>query len=248
MRRPLTAGIAGVVLLAAILGFVARAARSDAPERRVYLVGDSLVLQASEYWLPMMEADGWTAREDSFAGTNTCDWFTAMEERRTNFAPSVVAISFGGNDATECMRHRDGSKLSEREFFEKYRDDTRHALEIWGDDVSIYLVAPPAFYDGDNRFAPTYMAFAKQRRNVHFVDGGHLITPRHQWRKTAPCLPEERCTGPVVAGVRHNVIRAADTVHFCPVDNSLDDPCPTYSSGAYRYARNIADAIRRGEQ
>jgi hypothetical protein len=243
----LTAGIAGVVLLAAILGVVAKAGRNDAPERHVYLVGDSLVLQGAKYWLPMMEADGWTAREDSFAGTNTCDWFNEMEAQRDEFRPSVVAISFGGNDATECMHHRDGSKLTEREFFEKYRDDTRRALDIWGDDVSVYLVAPPAMYDGDNRFAPTYMAFADERPNVHFVDGGRYLTPGHQWRKTAPCLPDERCTGPVIDGVRHNVVRSADTVHFCPVDNSVDDPCPAYSSGAYRFARTIADAIRRDQ-
>ena len=86
---------------------------------------------------------------------------------------------------------------------------------------------------------------AAEAPNVEFVDGGALITPERDWSRTAPCLPDEPCTGPEVGGVRHNVIRSADTVHFCPVPNSVSDPCPSYSSGAYRYASTIADAIER---
>ena len=78
------------------------------------------------------------ARQLSYAGTNTCDWFDEMRQQRDEFDPDVVALSFGGNDATECMRHPDGSRLSPAEFRAKYRADTREALAIWGDDTRVY--------------------------------------------------------------------------------------------------------------
>jgi hypothetical protein len=214
----------------------------------VYLVGDSLVLQAADYWVPLMARSGWDARQDSFPGTNTCDWFQQMRKQRDQFRPQVVAIEFGGNDTTRCMHHADGSKLDQTELLAKYRRDTSYALDIWGANVSIYVVAPPAMYDGDNRFPPIYRALAQAHPNVHFVDGGRLLTPHRDWRKTAPCLPGERCTGPIVNGVPSNVIRSADRVHFCPVRNSVENPCPVYSPGAARFARTIAQAITRGER
>jgi hypothetical protein len=244
VRQPLTAAIACVLALAALLGLLTRAARSD-EQRRVYLVGDSLVLQSADYWLERMADDGWIARQASFAGTNTCDWFDDMRKQRDEFKPNVVAMSFGGNDATACMRNPDGSQFEPAQLLRKYRTDTQEALDIFGPDVTIYLIAPPAMYDGDNRFPPIYRELAAAAPNVEFVDGGELITPRRDWRKTAPCLPAEPCTGPEVDGERHNVIRSADTVHFCPVPNTVSEPCPSYSSGAYRYALTIADAIEQ---
>jgi hypothetical protein len=245
VRQPLTAGIAVLVVLAALLGWAATSALSD-QRTRVLLVGDSLVLQAAPYWEPMMAAAGDNARQLSYAGTNTCDWFDEMRQQRDEFDPDVVALSFGGNDATECMRHPDGTRLSPAEFRAKYRADTREALAIWGDDTRVYLVSPPAMFDGDNRFAPTYEAFAAERVNVEFVDGGRLLTPGRDWRRTAPCLADEpECTGPVESGVPTNVVRAPDEVHFCPVPNGAGAACPVYSSGGYRFARTIAEGTAR---
>jgi hypothetical protein len=248
VRRGLVAAIAVLVVLAALVGWAAWSADDADDPVRVLLVGDSLVLQAAPYWDELMAETGAEVRQYSYAGTNTCDWFGQMERQRDEFDPHVVAWSFGGNDATACMRREDGSQFTQPELLAKYRADTRRALDIWDDDVSIYLVSPPAMYDGDNRFAPTYRAFADEEPNVTFVDGGRFITPGRDWRRVGECLPDEaECTGPVVDGVRTNVLRSPDRVHFCPVEIGPSERCPTYSSGAYRFARNIADPIRRGE-
>jgi GDSL-like lipase/acylhydrolase family protein len=244
VRHPLIAGLAVLVVLAGLLAWVASAPSDSRP--RVLLVGDSLVLQAAPYWVPMMQRAGYDVVQLSYAGTNTCDWFDAMRRQRSEFDPDVVAIAFGGNDLTDCMRHADGSQLTRAEFRAKYREDTETALEIWDDDVAVYLVSPPAMFDGDRRFAPTYEAIAASRANVEFVDGGRLLTPCQDWRRTAPCLPDEpECTGPVEHGVATNVVRSPDEVHFCPVPNDAGARCPVYSSGGYRFARTIAEGIRR---
>jgi hypothetical protein len=244
VRQPLKAGIAVLVVLAGLLWWAAAAPTDDRP--RVLLFGDSLVLQAAPYWLPMMQGAGFEAVQLSYAGTNTCDWFDEMRAQQAEFDPDVVAISFGGNDATDCMRHPDGSRLTPPEFRAKYRQDTEAALAIWGDDVTVYLVSPPAMFDGDHRFAPTYEAFAADRPNVEYVDGGRLLTPGRRWRRTAPCLPDEpECSGPVEAGVATNVVRSPDEVHFCPVPADAGARCPVYSSGGYRFARTIAEGIDR---
>ena len=45
-----------------------------------------------------------------------------MRKQRDEFKPNVVAISVGGNDATECMRNPDGSQFEPAQLLRKYRD------------------------------------------------------------------------------------------------------------------------------
>jgi lysophospholipase L1-like esterase len=264
---PLIIGAAVVVAVALLVGIATASSRDGGHRTRVYLFGDSLVLQASHYWRDQMQADGFDASQSSYAGTNTCDWFAKMRTIESTWHPDVVVLSFGGNDLTKCMRHADGSRLSTAEFRAKFRRDTEHALSLFPAVHAFYLIAPPAMYDGDDRFGSMYRKVAASRPDVHYVDGGSVVTPDRQWLRTLPCLPAETdaqtargapaatttidhlaCSGPVVNGVRENVVRAPDRVHFCPVAIPFGARCPVYSPGAYRYATTIADAIRDGER
>ena len=75
------------------------------------------------------------------------------------------------------------------------------------------------------------------RRCRAAVEGpGGVYTP------TLPCFIGEPCTGPVVRGVLSNVVRSADGVHFCPVAE-VDERCPVYSSGAFRFADAMVHAL-----
>jgi hypothetical protein len=71
------------------------------------------------------------------------------------------------------------------------------------------------------------------------VDGGSLLR-RHdtkEYTRTRPCLPFEGLIHGCDA--RHRiVVRNPDGGHFCPVSDFVD--CPVYSSGAWRFARNLA--------
>jgi hypothetical protein len=247
-RAPLTAGVVALVLLTLVLGILAASGRRDARvshSSRVFLFGDSLALQASPYWLDLMHKAGFNAEQGSIAGTNTCDWFDTMRRIRDSYRPTVVVFAFGGNAITPCMLDSRGHSLVGAAFNKKFHDDTERALTIFRPAAHVYLVSPPAMFDGDNRFAPTYQAIAASHSNVSFVDGGRILTPGRIWQKTLPCNPGEACNGPTVNGTRTVVVRAPDRVHFCPVKTAFGAPCPVYSPGGYRYALTIFDALRR---
>ena len=79
-----------------------------------------------------------------------------------------------------------------------------------------------------------------------YVDAGASVEgPGGVYTQTLPCFIGEPCTGPVVEGVPSNVVRSADGVHFCPVAE-VDDRCPVYSSGAFRFAGAMVHARRSG--
>ncbi|MDQ1521189.1 MAG: hypothetical protein QOI55_2262, partial [Actinomycetota bacterium] len=241
--RALIAGTALVVVLAIVLGMAVANERDPAP-RRVALFGDSLTQQASKYWMPLMDVSGrWDARQSSLAGTAICDWFKTMEKTRDQFHPQTVAFQFVGNDILPCMRNPDGSQLSKAEYLRRWRRNTRHAIELFDRSVTIDLIGPPAMGTPDNRVYDIFRELARQYPNTRFVDGGRLVTPHRRFVKTLPCLRGEPCTGPIVHGVRTNVVRAWDEVHFCPIKLRHGGPCPLYSSGAYRFALTEFEGI-----
>jgi hypothetical protein len=213
----------------------------------VYVFGDSLVSQATTYLDQQLRADGFDPKVASLGGSATCDWFDNARRDHERYDPDVVVMSFSGNALSSCMRHADGTALSDREYVDKYRADTERILRIFGTDVPFYLVGAPISGAGDDRVYRVYEQVAKQHPNVHFVDGGKYVTPGHTFAQTLPCLRGEPCTGPVVNGVRNNIVRAPDRAHFCPVATAIGDPCPQYASGAYRFARAIAEAVDEGE-
>ena len=94
-----------------------------------------------------------------------------------------------------------------------------------------------------------YAAIASaDARHVTYVDAGAAVeAPGHAYTDTLPCLAHEQCSGPMVNGIATNVVRSADGVHFCPTEEGNDagviGGCPVYSSGAYRYAKAMADPL-----
>jgi hypothetical protein len=216
------------------------------PTPRVFVYGDSLVFQASKYVDQLLRARHFEPQIASLSGTATCDWFDNVKRARDTFHPDIVVMSFSGNALGPCMLHPDRTALSIAEYVAKYRKDTETAISIFPNDVRIYAVGAPVSSGGDDRVFQIYRAVAKKHRNVHFVDGGIYITPHHRFAMTLPCLPGEPCTGPVVHGVRTNIVRSPDKAHFCPVDPGFGKPCPMYSSGAYRFALAIAQAVEQG--
>jgi hypothetical protein len=244
-HRAVAAGVAVLVVLAALLGVaVARENNGSAAPVRVMLWGDSLTQQAAKYWLPMMAASGhWNARQSSLAGTAICDWYEQMVKARDTIHPQVVGFQFVGNDIGRCMRNADGSRLSNAQYQRRWRRDTRRAIALFPRDVTIYLVGPPAMGTPDNRVYDIWRELARAYPNTHYVDGGRLVSPHRKFVTALPCLRGEPCTGPDEHGVRTNVVRAWDEVHFCPVKLPLGQPCPVYSSGAYRFALTMYEGI-----
>jgi hypothetical protein len=214
----------------------------------VFLFGDSLVFQAQEQFRDAMDKHGgYDVQVAGQAGSATCDWWHNITDARDQFHPRIVAMSFSGNALGPCMKHADGTPLTDAEYVEKYTADTRRAIAMFGPNVTFYLVGAPVSGGGDDRVYQIYQRLAPQYPNVRFVDGGKYVTPNHKFALTLPCLPGEKmCNGPVVNGVHYNVVRSPDHAHFCPIDPGFGKPCTVYSSGAYRFALAISQAIEQG--
>ena len=91
---------------------------------------------------------------------------------------------------------------------------------------------------------------AKHPAHVTYIDAGEAVEGRNQsFAWTLPCLSFEPCTGPTIAGVRTNVIRSPDGMHFCPnrSGNAVGQvtSCDEYSSGAFRFAAAMAGPLIR---
>jgi hypothetical protein len=213
----------------------------------VVLFGDSLSGEAEPYYTRLMEATGQSVLAfDSYGGTALCDWLLTMRRVAGTVHPTAVELQFSGNAYTPCMK---GFKPGTPAYYRKYGADTEAAIKIFVPvGAHVYLIGAPIsrgqqsdpnWHDLLNR---QYAQMAlSDPLHVTYVDAGAAVeTAGGAYTQTLPCLPLEPCLGPVVSGVRSNIVRAPDGAHFCPVKSTdragVIAVCPTYSSGAFRFA------------
>jgi hypothetical protein len=151
------------------------------------------------------------------------------------------------------MADGQGGHLAGQVLVDRYRADLTALVDrVRADGARVLLVSQPARGpdrtasgpadpDREMELAGINRAYAQLAGapGVALVDAGAAVEgPRGAFAATLPCLPEEEVCGP---GGR-NTVRSDDGVHFCPGSGTL--PCPTYSSGAFRFARAIALALQ----
>ena len=232
-------------------------AASDKGPVRVGLFGDSLAAESEPYFNFLLQAGGKATVSDfAYGGTAACDWLHKMRDYARAEHPQAVvfeirrqhihlvhgrlSIRLGGRGTSVLLGRIDGdSRLS--------RAGTR-----------VFLVGTPInltqWTTHDSGWDALNLAFAalaaKHPRRVTYVDAGKSVEGPHQsfvW--TLPCLVFEPCTGPTIAGVRTDVVRSPDGVHFCPDQegNTVGQVtrCNMYSSGAFRFAAAMARPVIR---
>jgi len=225
-------GVVGVALVAAGL-------TSCAPRPRVILYGDSLIWESRVEIGQWAAARGWDARViPRYAGA-PCSLFDQMRQDRAD-PPETVVMSFVGNRGyAPCVT---GDTVA------SYRAQIQEWKRIWtGTGTRLVLVLVPFTpTDGEPEAVQYAMAQEAARLRIPIVDGGRDITPGRRYFWTQPCLRGERCVGhqinPAVSPGR-NIVRANDRTHLCPGPGHGIGPCPTYSSGSWRFARNLTSAL-----
>ena len=225
--------------------------RTSSPQ--IALFGDSLSWEAQPYYDELAHNAGDVPHTyDAYGGTAICDWLTRMTEVEAQYHPNAVELEFSGNNLTPCM---EGYELYSPRYFEKYRADTMRAIEIFtAGSAHVFLVGAPI--TRAQQMVPNWQKLNMQYEeiaaadpaHVTYVDAGTAVElPGHTYTDTLPCLAHEPCTGPMVDGVHSNVVRSTDGTHFCPSDTGNDSGviggCTAYSSGAYRYAQAMIDAL-----
>ncbi len=247
----------GLVLVSVLLVPMSPSAASDSRLVRVGLFGDSLAVQSEPYFNYLLQAGGKATVSDfAYGGTAACDWLPRMRQYARTEHPRAVVFEFVGNTFTSCMSGcPSGSPTAVR----RYCSAVSTAIQTFlGVGTHIYLVGTPIsrtqWIAHDPGWDTLNLAFAalaaKHPDRVTYIDAGRTVEGPHQsfvW--TLPCLSFEPCTGPTIAGVRTNVVRSPDGVHFCPDQsgNAVGQVtrCDVYSSGAFRFAAAMAGPVIR---
>jgi hypothetical protein len=243
----------GLMLLGAMSLLVACSSATNTSPPDIALFGDSLAWEAQPYWVELVhQAKDVEETYDTFGGTAICDWLTKMKEVEAQRHPTAVELEFSGNNLTPCM---DGYEIGTARYYEKYKTDTLSAINIFtAGGTHVFLIGAPitrnqqSVPDWDQLNRQYEEIAAADPEHVTYVDAGTAVElPGHRYTDTLPCLEHESCTGPVVDGVHSNIVRSTDGTHFCPTEEGNESGviggCVVYSSGAYRYAKAMVDAL-----
>jgi len=222
---------------------------------RVNVYGDSLSVQASAPISRLLADAGFTFESHSIGGTALCDELGQMRLDATRVTrPKVVVVAFIGNNQTPCVEHPDGSPLTGDALRERYAFDLKIVHDIWAPThTPVVLLGAPATEDDDRLDYDEMLRSAASRYGFWYEDTTPDLSPDNRYVSSLPCAPYElasvgTCTGAVIDGVRHNVVRSPDGVHLCPDRSwvpSYDTPtCPVYASGEVRWAYHVLDGVR----
>ncbi len=208
------------------------------------LVGDSLAQEAN----PMLQyLNGDVPVTPKFwGGTAPCDWLAVDLEADPS---SVVVISFTGNSLTPCMEDGRGGHLRGDALVATYRADIGVLIDrarragarvvLVGQPYRSASFADDAVVDGINA---AYQEYASAFRYVSFVDAGAAVeTPDGLYADRLPCSEYDVDCAP-----DGTVVVRGDGVHFCPIIG--ENPCSVWSSGAFRFAMTIADAVHHPDR
>lgn len=217
----------------------------DAQPSRLVLVGDSLAQESAPILQYVTPALAFTP--SYWGGTAPCDWRAADlgADRAT-----VVVITFTGNSLTPCMRGDDGAFLADEALVAAYRDGIASLIDTARrSGARVVLVGQPRrdpALDADvevEGINAVYREYAADHPFVSYVDAGEAVeTVDGAFAEHLPCLPDDVAAGEAGCapdGSGTAVVRG-DGVHFCPVAGA--NPCPVWSSGAFRFGRAIGAA------
>jgi len=234
------------------------AAVEQRPPTRVSLFGDSLAHQAqAAFSAALAEAGPVDLHASTYPTTALCDFRREIPADLVTRRPQVLVLEFSGNSWTDCMRdpatgdfRRDGALLAKYE-----QDVTAVADTFTRRGTKVLLIGAPRPGDDSNpsigrvHVRALYQSLAARLDGVEFADAGTAVLDHGNFTATLPCLPFE--DGSVGCHDGRIAVRAPDKLHLCPWPGPAVDPlvgrCPIYSSGAYRFAHAMHDAVVREE-
>ncbi len=218
----------------------------------VMLWGDSLAFESQEYFLARFEgSERVRANARTFGGTATCDFLADMTAVARSTELDIAVLEFSGNSFTPCMTDAAGARYQDQGLLTKYEYDTRRAISVLTrSGTRVYLADSPVNRDEvvggiGARLRALYASIAAEYDNVEYVAAGAAVLTDGRFVETQPCLSFEGAAHGCVDG--RISVRAPDGAHFCPGSGpamaGVTSVCPRWSSGAYRYADAMAQAV-----
>ncbi|HEX6311272.1 MAG TPA: hypothetical protein VF152_06565 [Acidimicrobiia bacterium] len=209
------------------------------PRPVVILYGDSLAWESRSSF-DWHLGPGVQVVHRNFPGVAPCDVLPSMAADAA-FRPSAVVFEFAGNSLTPCMNGVTPATLVLR-----YTLDVARARSIFTDrGIPVFLMGAPLLpgwsFDPTPDLHAAFTALADQHPRTSFTDAGRsVLGAQGAYTTRLPCLPGEGIAAGCVAG--RITVRSPDRVHFCPAGR---DPCPVWSSGAWRFGAAMAAPVRR---
>jgi hypothetical protein len=296
MRKLTVAKLSGL-LLGVLCCALNNQAQAFGPtdKARVLLVGDSIAYETGAVvgWLINSTGKA-TFHGATKGGMAICDWFPEtrapggpgsyldlesppvpnLRELVTTVRPHAIVMQFWGNswNFTPCMRGADGSIVAAGtpEYYERYKRDAQHAMEIIRDAARAAAIAMPEVFwvlQGPDRANPArtrtlnnnYLALASSWGSAfNAVDAGREVSmaafyyepgDRYGFAQFLPCTDIERGNGTCVdayGGVAQ-IHKTGDDIHFClgTVVRQGDwfGNCDTASPGLLRFGLSIAGTV-----
>jgi hypothetical protein len=192
-----------------------------------------------------------------FPGTAVCDWIdNGTMESAVN--TDVVALFFDGDGFTPCTDP--SSHLSPAALDDLTIADMEVAINMLlaGTVQHVLIISPVPGDSSTTTLANRLQSMVRSYDNprVSYIDSPSLsVSPTGAVPTTMPCTNLEIsggvCQGPVVNGVRTNLVFATNG-HFCIASLTSDAPavpppspapCPGFQPGAWRWANAEAKAI-----
>ncbi|MGH9027954.1 MAG: hypothetical protein ACRDWD_17860, partial [Acidimicrobiia bacterium] len=239
-------GLMAVALVTAGLAFAVAdphpkvAAAAGRP--KIFLYGDSIAWEARDWFKDMINISGGAAKIRTFPGADLCAWLSHIRSDVRRPLASAAVLEFGGVGLASCLDHA-GEGPTEN-VLQEYREDTAKVTRLLARfGLRAYWVAPPGPVGAAG---PSWMfpVFRKGVKDAGYdgatvVDGGKQLRKRDtkKYTLTRPCLQFETSFHGCDAR-RRIIVRNPDGGHFCPVPDFVD--CPMYSSGAWRFSKNMA--------
>jgi hypothetical protein len=224
-----------------------------AEERSVSLYGDALLAQSRPYFVGVGDAYRVKVSVHAFDGAAPCDLLPTLRDDVTRNRPDAVILAYGVDATTPCMRGDDGRPLAGMAFLARYASDINEAVTTARQaGARVVVASPPATRASLATWQEIDGLYRKESASdpaeVSYVDGGILIAPDGRVKAAQPCLPFEltlRLQGRPVCDAGMVAVRAADGTNLCPSANAgPGSPCPTYSSGATRFALTLLSTAR----
>jgi hypothetical protein len=230
--------------------------RRPADEARVFVYGDSLVVQSAPYLASVGRALDVSVTVRAFGGIAPCDATPQMVRDLKAHTPDLVVYAFSGNGFSDCMRDANDEFATFDDVVARYHTDLERAAVITTQaGVPLLIASPPAAQDRTeewHRLDTVFRTIAADRQpQVQYTDAGVQIAPDGEFTATQRCLPFDLDLANVPGSCQEEGesvgVRAPDGVHFCTDPNAATveaTSCAAYSSGALRYAIALVTAAK----
>jgi hypothetical protein len=254
-RRPrLWAWAAATAAVLIVAGVAAVVLHRPAPRPGglVILYGDSLATEASgDYVTELRRTTDAEVVTRVVPGEAPCD---ALDDMQADLArrPTVVVISYAGNNGTACIRGPAGEELTGDALTARYDADVRRATEMFATaGTRVVLVGGPeapglpggasgAIADDYHRIVNEWAG--RDLGRVRYADAAAVVSgPGGTFVARLPCRSGEDAAQGCAGG--EVTVRNPDGIHFCP-GTYQGLTCDVVSPGARRYGEEMARVTR----